>query len=216
MAITTIAPAITTNSPTEFKEYCERYFKFAKRAHLDSADATLSDKHLLLPSGLWWPKGWKADIHLMSEQPSKYLQDLIKLHPDLVILHAEAKEDLVPIFDELKKHDIKVGIAIVKNVYPGSIKHIIKKADHALIFSGSLGEYGGEADLLLLEKVALIREVNPAIEIGWDGGANVKNVHIITHGGVNVINVGRALADADDPAATFEELNKQTENEEAI
>ena len=38
MAITTIAPSITTNSPSEFKEICERYAGFAKRVHFDCAD----------------------------------------------------------------------------------------------------------------------------------------------------------------------------------
>lgn len=216
MAITTIAPSITTNSPAEFKELCERYFNFAKRVHLDSADGTLSANHLLLPSGLWWPKGWKTDIHLMTALPSQYINDLIKLHPELVILHAEAKEDLIPVFKKLKEAGIKVGIAIVKNVYPGNIKHIIKETDHALIFSGTLGNYGGEADLLLLEKVALIREISPSIEIGWDGGANLSNVHIITHAGVNVINVGSALAKSDNPADVFKKLNDQTENEDIL
>ena len=216
MAITTVAPTITTNSSTQFKEICSRYAEFAKRVHLDCADGTLSDAQLLLPSGLWWPKNWEADIHLMTATPSLYVNDLIKLKPNLVILHAEAKEDLIPIFKQLKDADIKVGIAIVKNVYPGSIKHIIKECDHALIFSGNIGNYGGEADLLLTEKVALIRDINNSIEVGWDGGVNLENAHIITHASVDVLNVGSALANSPNPAETFAALNKATENEEAL
>ncbi len=216
MSITTIAPSITTNNTTEYKELCERYYPFAKRVHLDSSDGTLTSSRLILPSGLWWPKGWQVDIHLMSATPSLFVNDLIKLKPNLVILHAEAKEDLLPIFTQLKDAGIRVGVAIIKNVYPGSIKNILTSVDHAMIFSGNLGSYGGEADLLLLEKVALIREINKTIEIGWDGGANLENTKTITQGGVDVINVGSAISQAEDSAKAFSALNDATEDESVI
>ncbi len=111
---------------------------------------------------------------------------------------------------------MKVGVAIVKGVYPGSIKTILKAADHALIFSGELGKYGGEANLLLLEKVALIDEIHRGIEIGWDGGANLENTRYITHSGVTVINVGSAIEKAQDPEDMFKKLNAETEKEDIV
>ena len=73
----------------------------------------------------------------------------------------------MPIFKQLKDNGIKVGVAIVKGIYPGSIRAILEASDHALIFSGTLGQYGGEADMLLLEKVAIIQDIKRTIEIGW-------------------------------------------------
>jgi ribulose-phosphate 3-epimerase len=153
---------------------------------------------------------------MMSLNPSQHIDGLIKIHPNLVIFHAEANDDLLPLFDRLKQNGIKTGVAIIKNVYPGNIKPLLNAADYALIFSGTLGQYGGEADLLLLEKVALIREIHKNIEIGWDGGANLDNTHIITHAGVDVINVGSAISRAPDPAMAFTNLNNATEKESAL
>lgn len=216
MTITTIAPTILSSDPNEFKDTVQKYFNFAKRVHIDISDGTLTDNKTLNETAIWWPKGWTVDIHMMTTAPSAHLDNLIKLKPNLVIFHAEANEDLIPIFQKLQENDIKVGVAIIKPVYPGNIKNILSIADHAMIFSGDLGHYGGKADLLLLEKVALCRDIKPAIEIGWDGGANAENIHIITHAGVDVINVGSAIAKAEDAASTFNTLNKLTEKEDAI
>ena len=163
MPITTVAPSILTNSPTQYKEIIKKYYPFVRRAHIDISDGTLSSSVTINETAVWWPKGWSVDIHMMTAQPSVHVENLIKLHPNLVILHAEAREDLLPIFDTLKKNGMRVGVAMVKNVYPGSIKPILAAADHAMIFSGKLGEYGGEADLLLAEKAELINEVQEKI-----------------------------------------------------
>jgi ribulose-phosphate 3-epimerase len=153
---------------------------------------------------------------MITATPSTHLDNLIKLKPNLVIFHAEANEDLLPIFQKLHEAGIKTGVAIIKSVYPGNIKNILNDCDHALIFSGDLGKYGGKAEPLLFEKAALIRDIKSAIEIGWDGGANEENIHLITHAGVDVINVGSAIAKAEDSAAAFNTLNKLTEKEEAV
>ena len=70
--------------------------------------------------------------------------------------------------------------------------------------------------MMQTEKVPIVRSIKQSVEIGWDGGANLENTHIITHAGVNIINVGSAIAKADDPAQAFNDLNTATENEDAL
>lgn len=216
MPITVIAPTILSKDPTEYKAIIKKYYGFAKRVHIDVSDGSLTSNTTVPPSAVWWPKGWTTDIHLISDHPAQHVETLLKLSPNLVIFHAEAKDDLLPVFKKLKEAGIKVGVAIVKGIYPGSIRAILEAADHALIFSGTLGQYGGEANLLLLEKVALIQDIKRNIEIGWDGGANEKNIHLLTHGGINVINCGSAISKADDPAQAYKALEARTESEEIL
>ena len=216
MPITVIAPTILSANPTEYKEIIKRYYPFAKRAHIDVSDGTLTNKKTIHESAVWWPKGWTVDIHMITAEPAKHVDDLLKLHPNLVIFHAEARDDLLPIFDTLKQNGIRVGVAVVKGVYPGSIKTILKAADHALIFSGTLGEYGGTANLLLAEKASLIDDIHKGIEIGWDGGANLENTKYLTHSGITVINVGSTLSKSTDPEKVFAALNAETEKEDIV
>lgn len=216
MAISIVAPTILTKNPTEFKEIVQKYHLFAKRVHIDISDGTLTPELTVNETACWWPKGWQVDIHMMTANPAAHVDNLIKLHPDLVIFHAEAKDDLLPIFDTLKQNGMKVGVALVKGVYPPSIKAVLEAADHALIFSGELGKYGGTADMLLLEKIPIIREIHSGIEIGWDGGINLENIRTLIHGGVTVANVGSTIAQAPDPQKIYTALMGETEKEDPI
>ena len=210
MALVTISPAILSKTPSEYKRTVNEYYPFAKRVHVDVSDGTLTPNKTIAEDAVWWPRGWQTDIHMITDTPSTHIEMLLKIHPNMVIFHAEAKEDLLPIFKNLKDNGIKVGVAIVRSVYPGSIKAILNAADHALIFSGELGKYGGTADLLLGEKVALIQDIHRDIEIGWDGGVNIENVRALSHSDINILNVGSAMK-TDDPKTTWEDLMKERE-----
>ena len=75
-----------------------------------------------------------------------------------------------------------------------------------LIFAGQLGVQGGQADLMQMEKIALVRNMKPEVEIGWDGGANLSNIRALAHADLDVINVGSVIALSPNPAETFQEL----------
>ena len=101
----------------------------------------------------------------------------------------------------------------MKHTVPETIADVIRAVDHVMVFSGNLGHYGGKASLMQLEKVRLIKIINPNVEIGWDGGISVDNAFTLSQGGVNVLNIGGALARAEDPEAVYQklivEINKQ-------
>lgn len=204
-----IIPTILTADPEEYKKRIMTYQPFAKRIQVDVSDGTLVPSLTIPLNTVWWPQGWETDIHLMSAKPSEHMPVILQLKPTLCIFHAETEEDLVPLFEQLKSAGIRAGVALQKKTFPGSVKRYIEAADHVMIFAGELGKQGSQADMLQTEKVALIEQINPNCEIGWDGGANIKNVRAIAHAGVDAINVGSALSQATDPGATFEELTSE-------
>ena len=57
-----------------------------------------------------------------------------------------------------------------------------------------------------MEKIALVRNIKPELEIGWDGGANMTNIRALAHADVDVIDVGSALSTADNPAEMYAQL----------
>jgi ribulose-phosphate 3-epimerase len=85
--------------------------------------------------------------------------------------------------------------------------------DHVMIFSGDLGVQGGVADLLQLEKVNILRGINPNLEISWDGGANIMNARTIAQAGVNIINVGAAISSAEDPASAWNDITNDLDKQ---
>ena len=79
-----------------------------------------------------------------------------------------------------------------------------------MIFAGSLGKQGGEADLLQIEKIKIVRKLKSDLEIGWDGGANLTNIRALAHADLNVINVGSAISKAENPADAYNNLVEES------
>jgi len=165
------------------------------------------------PEKVWWPQGVIADIHAMVMRPEEYVDRLIGLKPHLIIFHAEVQNWFEADFRKIKKYGIKTGLALLKTTVPSTVADLIRMVDHVLIFSGDLGHYGGNASLMQLEKVRLIKAINPNLEIGWDGGVSIDNAFTLSQGGVDVLNSGGAINKADDPASVYDklvqEINKQ-------
>ena len=201
-----IVPTILVNNKKDFRAQVEVINTFTRRAQIDVTDGVFAPTETLDITNIWWPRGWETDLHLMMARPSESLETIFKLSPSLCILHAEASEDLLPIFDQLRAHEIKCGVALLPSTYPGNVKQYIEAADHVLIFAGQLGVQGSPADLLQTEKITLVRNIKPELEISWDGGANLSNIRALAHADLDVINVGSALAQADNPADMFNQL----------
>jgi len=204
-----IAPTITVETAELYKAAIERLQPFAQRVHIDISDGEFAPTFLLGEAQLYWPKEWIVDLHAMVARPAEHLQALIALKPNLIIFHVETGANLVPILEEVRKNGIKAGIALQKATVPLTVAGAIKSADHVLVFSGDLGHYGGIASLMQLEKVRLIKAINPAVEIGWDGGVSIDNAYTLTQGGVEVLNAGSAIAEATDPATAYATLVKE-------
>ena len=201
-----IVPSILTDNKQDYRAQVEIINAFTRRVQIDVTDGLFAPTQTLDVTNIWWPKNWAADLHLMATKPSEHLDTILKLNPSLCILHAEASEDLLPSFQTLKEAGIKVGVALLPSTFPGNVQHYIEAADHVLIFAGQLGVQGSPADLMQMEKIALVRNMKPEVEIGWDGGANMTNVRALAHAELDVINVGSAISKAADPAAAFNEL----------
>ena len=204
-----IVPAILTDSKQDYRTQIEKINRFTRRVQIDVTDGEFTFNNTVDITNVWWPKTWEVDLHMMVLKPSEHMDTILKLHPSLCIFHAEAGEDLLPVFDQLKAAGIKTGVAIMKQTYPGKIKAYIDVVDHVLIFAGELGKQGAKADMMQTEKIALIRNMKPEVEIGWDGGANINNIRALSHADLDVINVGSAISTAEDPAAMFETLKAE-------
>lgn len=208
-SMSVIAPCITVETADDYKLAVERLHPFAHRVHIDISDGEFAPNFLLDAAQIWWPKEWIVDIHAMVARPAEHVEALIALKPNLITFHVETGFDLLPIIAQIKNAGIKAGVALLRPTVPSTVSAMIQAADHVMVFSGELGQYGGKASLMQLEKVRLIRAINPTVEIGWDGGVAIDNAYTLTQGGVDVLNTGGALAKATDPASAYATLVKE-------
>lgn len=198
-----VCPTITAENPHTYREQIERVSRFAKRIHIDFADGELAPTKLVPPSQAWFPEELEADLHVMYQKPEEEIETLIALQPRAIILHAEADGDIQEFIEEIQSVGIVGGIALLQDSQPEDYANEILTAQHALIFGGKLGYHGGTADMTMLRKIEKIRQLNPDIELGWDGGVSDQNAADISLAGVEVLNVGSFVQKSDAPQEAY-------------
>ena len=180
---------------------------FAKRIHLDCMDGKFAPTKSPGLNHLQWHHNLEVDLHLMYEHPENEIDEIIRLKPELVIVHAEAGGNFVVIARQLHEANIRIGVALLPKTPIDVIKPALEYTDHVLIFSGDLGHFGGSANLVLLDKVKKAKDLNPELEIGWDGGVSDTNVAQLVDAGVDVLNVGGYIQRAEKPAERYDILS---------
>ena len=204
-----IAPAILAENAAQYKEQVDRITGFVERVHIDVSDGEFAPTLTVGIQELWAPEGWTIDIHAMVNNLEEYIPKLIALRPHMIIVHAEATGDVKTALMQIRRAGIMAGLALLKPTVPRTVEEFIKLADHVMIFSGELGRFGGTASLMQLEKIRLIKAINPNVEIGWDGGVLVDNAYSLVQGGVNVLNAGGVIQKSSDPHAIFSKLQQE-------
>ena len=206
-----ICPAILAAKPDQYHGQIEKVAHFAERIQIDLTDGKFATSRTVQPEDAWWPVGVQADFHLMYQRPDKAVDTILEHQPHMIIVHAEADGDFESFSALCRERGIKVGVALLQQTQPQAIQGALHLIDHVLIFSGNLGEYGGRANLDLLNKVGFIRQHKPDIEIGWDGGINDHNISQLAFGGVDVFNVGGFLQSSPDPEKAYNSLARIAE-----
>jgi ribulose-phosphate 3-epimerase len=204
-----IVPTIDATTADDYRAQIQRVANFALRIHIDVADGEMTPEPLVPIADIWWPGGVRADIHVMYKRPMEHVSALIALGPQLVIFHAEAEGDFNQVSTLLHQHGIEAGVALLQDTPVSVIKDGLAWVDHVLVYSGSLGSFGGQADLGLLDKVRELKALKPQLEIGWDGGVNVDNVRQLAEAGVEVLNSGGFIHKAADPHVAYATLESE-------
>ncbi len=205
--VVAIAPTITTDDPHEYREQMELIASYAEGVHLDFSDGEFSQAKLLPLDQAWRSDDLITHAHIMYQQPLEFIDDIVHLEADLVILHAES-DDLKECLEMLQNIGVRTGIAILPETSVADLKalDIDELFDHVLVFGGHLGYQDGKADLSLLKKVQKIRDEYPDVEISWDGGVNDKNAKEIVSAGVSVLNVGGYFKNSEEPKKAYATL----------
>lgn len=201
-----VCPTVTAFDTHEYRAQMELLEPFAKRIHIDMMDGIFAPTKSPPLETVWWPDGIVADIHLMYRQPEPHLDQLVRLKPHLVIIHALADVDHKAFAASLHKAGIKAGLGILPDVTVDSVRPILGSFDHVMVFGGRLGYHGSKADFGQLHKVGEVRRLHPDMEIAWDGGINDENAKRLAEGGVDVLNVGGYIHRAADPQEAYAKL----------
>lgn len=138
------------------------------------------------------------DVHLMIENPEKYIEEFAKAGSDIITIHYEAVDDMAKIVSTIK-NDLgkKAGVSIKPNTDPEVLKEILPELDLVLIMSVEPG-FGGQGFMPnSLDKLKTIRgwinDISKNIDLEVDGGINAQTSKQVIEAGANVLVAGSAV-----------------------
>ena len=141
------------------------------------------------------------DVHLMIEEPIRYIKEFAEAGADLITVHVEACSDVEATLAKIKECGCKAGLSLNPETPAEQVLPWIEKLDLLLVMSVHPG-FGGQKFIPeTLEKMKQLRceidERNPLCDLEADGGINADNVRTVREAGVNVIVAGTAVFGGD-------------------
>ena len=137
------------------------------------------------------------DVHLMIEEPIRYINDFAKAGADIITVHAEACKHLDRTIEAIKEKGLLAGVAINPATPVSAIIPILGKIDMVLIMTVNPGFGGKKLIPYTLDKVRelkkLLKEKGLKADIEVDGGVTLENVEMLLDAGANVIVAGSAV-----------------------
>ncbi len=146
------------------------------------------------------------DVHLMIDNPSKYIEPFINAGSDILTVHVEVDDDILGCLKKIKEMGVKSGLALNPNTDPEKLKPYLDYTDMVLqmtVFPG----FGGQSMVeSAIDNIPVIRNMIGNKELEVDGGIVKENVHKLTSCGADVIVSGSGIFKYDDIANAADEL----------
>ena len=137
------------------------------------------------------------DVHLMIDNPERYIKDFVDCGADIITVHAEATNHLNRVLMQIKENGLKAGVSLNPATPLSALEHILEYVDMVLIMSVNPGFGGQQYIPNTTEKIKALRkmieEKGLDIDIEVDGGVKTSNVKEVLEAGANVIVAGSAV-----------------------
>ena len=151
------------------------------------------------------------DIHLMIEEPGRYIDEFAEAGADLITVHAESCRHLDRTIEKIKEKGLLAGVAVNPATPVSAISCVLEKVDMVLVMTVNPGFGGQKLIPYTVEKVRELRKIvdkqGLKTDIEVDGGVNLSNVEELMDAGANIIVAGSAIFSGDVTENTIRFLN---------
>ncbi len=150
------------------------------------------------------------DVHLMINEPERYVEAFQKAGADVISFHLEATAHVHRTLEHIKSMGVKAGIAINPHTPIVMLEDILEVADVFLIMSVNPGFGGQKFIYQTLNKIKQLRErldernIKALIEV--DGGIGLQNAEVVLRAGANVLVAGNSVFGDKNPAQAISRL----------
>ncbi|MCK4532098.1 MAG: ribulose-phosphate 3-epimerase, partial [Candidatus Aenigmarchaeota archaeon] len=155
------------------------------------------------------------DVHLMIENPEKYVESFAEAGADLITVHAEACKNLEGLIELIRKNNCKAGVSIKPKTGVKDIESVLDKVDLVIVMTVEPG-FGGQKFMpevvpKIRELKSLVNKRNLPLEIEVDGGVNRDNCSEIAEAGADVLVAGSAIFGSENPTDELREIRERAD-----
>ena len=137
------------------------------------------------------------DVHLMIENPDRFIKDFVDAGADIITVHAESTKHLNRTIQLIKSYGKKVGASLNPSTPLDVIKYDVQNLDMVLIMTVNPG-FGGQAFIeKMTDKIKELRTIAPQIDIEVDGGINEETGKKVKEAGANILVAGSYIFSGD-------------------
>lgn len=146
------------------------------------------------------------DVHLMIEEPERYLDDFLQAGSDWITFHVEAHPDARPLLDRIHQAGRKGGVALRPGTPVSEVLDLVPECDMVLVMTVEPGFGGQSFQAEPLAKIATLQSAAAAagreLQIQVDGGIDLETLSQARDAGANVFVAGSAIFQSADVAGT--------------
>ena len=149
------------------------------------------------------------DVHLMIEEPQRYVQAFSSAGADLLSFHVEAVDDVAPVLDNVRDANMGTGLVLNPGTSLQAVLPFLDQCDLVLVMSVDAG-FGGQAfNPVAIEKLKTLRAARPDLILEVDGGVNDETIGPCREAGADLFVVGSAIIRSPDYSAAFKHLSEK-------
>jgi ribulose-phosphate 3-epimerase len=153
------------------------------------------------------------DVHLMIEEPDRWVETYVRAGADYLTVHAEATPHLERILAQIREAGAKAGVALNPSTPPEVLEYVLEDLDLVLVMSVNPG-FGGQSFIpTAYEKIRRLRTLlgGRDVLVSVDGGVKADNAGPLARAGATVLVAGSSIFGAPDPGAAVAALRSASE-----
>lgn len=152
--------------------------------------------------------GCVLDVHLMMDNPEKYLDVFAKAGAHAITLHQEVLADIPAAMQAIRGLGVRCGLSVKPGTPAETLLPYLPLLDQILIMTVEPG-FGGQKFMAdQVEKIRMLRAAGFGGVIAVDGGVNPDNAPLLAQAGANLLVMGTAFFKAADPAAVAQQIKE--------
>jgi len=152
------------------------------------------------------------DVHLMIEEPERYIADFRKAGADIITVHYEACTHLHRTIHQIKETGAKAGVSLNPHTPVSLLEDVLEDLDLVLIMSVNPGFGGQKFIYRTIPKIQQLRDMivvrNTGTMIEVDGGIGLQNAEKVLQAGAQVLVAGSSIFKTEDPALAISRLKE--------